>query len=234
MSFQNPILKNLSDIYNPYTLNIFSDASTRVCRGGRTAGCYGVIAVCMDNIIYSYYRIHSDTTSNAEEARGVAGALSLALSYRYNFKNINIFSDSKISIIGIRDFASKWYYEDNNLYRKKYGSALVSNQNIFTEMYMSAIELLKTNQLGLYHIKGHVNLEAHAKTLDRQIHNAYNVFMRENKMYNQFDMNIIRYLCTYNSFVDHGSRSLLYRTNVQDNLDYRDAVEFYPTQPLIL
>ena len=234
MKYNNPVLKNFSDIYNPYTLNIFSDASMRISKGGITSGCYGVVAVCMDNIIYSFYRIHSNTTVNAEEARGIRSALAIALQYRYQFKNINIFSDSAISIIGLREYTQKWVYNenDNTLYKNKSFGSEVANQGLFVEMYNFATELRKTNQLGLYHIKGHVSFEGHQKTINSNIHTAYKVFLRENNCNGSLDINIIRYLCTYNTFVDNGSRSVLLRTNVYDNIGYKDVVSFYPTQNL--
>lgn len=230
--YQNPPIRRFNDIYNPNTLNIFADASIRNCRHERLAGCYGVVAVCMDHILYNDNRVHSDTTSNLEEARGVRRALSIALAYRNMFSRINIFSDSKLSICGLRDFSQGWLYHDNGLYKSKACNKPVANQEIFVEMYAFAQELLKTNQLGLYHIKGHVDFDKHPTSVDKSLAAASTSFSKENCLPFGLDINIVRYLCTYNDFVDHSSRSYLLRTNVVDYDVYVDPVKFIPQGPL--
>lgn len=216
----------LEDISNNESLNIFSDASTKKCKKDRMAAAYAVVAVCKDDFIETEVRIHSDTTVNAEEARGVRTALSIALLHRKEFKRINIFSDSKITIYGLREWRRNWIFKNGQLYSKSTGK-LVSNQGLFAEMYMMSEELCRTNILNLYHIKGHITNGNYKNCKD-----AVKSFKNENKIYDNVDINLIRYLTTYNNHVDSLSRNRLNTSNVYKNLEFRDAVEFYPTGPL--
>ena len=93
----------LYDFYNFDTLNIFCDASITGKYGNQT-GCYGVVAVYLDNIVDECYKLVSNTTSNQSELKGLRAAISMANKYKNNYKNINIFCDSQVSILGLRDY----------------------------------------------------------------------------------------------------------------------------------
>ena len=97
----------LNSIHNPYTLNIFCDASIKSIKN-MNYGCYGAVAIYEDNIIDSSYQICSRTTNNDSEIRAIRSAVLLALKYRNNYQIINIFSDSQISLFGIRDRCFRW------------------------------------------------------------------------------------------------------------------------------
>ena len=110
---------NYKDFCKNDVLNIFSDASMAKYKG-KGIGCYAVIAVVKNDIIDSCYRIVSDTTSNESEIKGVRMAISIANKYKYQFKTINIFSDSLYSINGLMNYIYKWKYKPRNnlLYTK--------------------------------------------------------------------------------------------------------------------
>lgn len=206
----------LSQIYNKKTLNIFCDASI-IKRNNITTGCYGVVAVCMDDIIDSIYKQVSNTTSNNSEVKGLRAALSLANKYKYNFPIINIFSDSQISVFGLRDYIYNWKYNIHD--GLLYGSAdkPIKNQEIFIECY-HLMNTIKHAKLNIFHQSGHIDNKY------ENIKKASMVFSRSNNIHGTVDLNLIRYISTYNNYVDQTSRSLLRRSNL--SLLYEDPILF--------
>lgn len=208
---------SLDKFYNKSTLNIFSDASIIGSKKNFT-GCYGVVAVCEDDVIDSLFRLVSHTTSNNSEIKGIRGAISIANKYKYNFKQINIFSDSQISVFGLRDYIYKWRYNVNNglLYGTS-GSPIV-NQEIFIESYYMLLDIINTVPVSIFHQSGHVD-----NRYDR-LKEAANVFARSNNIKGNIDLNFIRYISTYNNYVDQTSRSILRRSNTEP--EFIDPVSF--------
>lgn len=95
----------LPQIYNKDTLNIFSDASMINSSEPKLGtGCYGAVAVCGDQIIDSFYRISSRSTNNSCEIKGLRAAILLANKWKGQFSFINIFSNSQISVFGLKDY----------------------------------------------------------------------------------------------------------------------------------
>lgn len=218
--FQVPGIK-LPQFYNPETLNIFCDASISG-KGYNTTGCYGVVAVTEDNIIETEYRLVSHTTSNNSELKGLRCALSMANKYKDQFRFINIFSDSQISVFGLRDYIYNWRYnpKDNRLY----GSAgkPIINQEIFIECHGILMQLgtYPNCIIRLFHQSGHID-----NGYDN-LKKAASVFGSSNNVRGNIDLNFIRYISTYNNFVDSTSRSYLRRANKK--LTYCDPIEFEP------
>ena len=218
----NPIYDNtitLSQFYNDDTLNIFCDASI-VGKYDNFTGCYGVIAVVKDNIIDTCYRIASNTTNNNSEIKGLRAAISMANKWKNNFKFINIFSDSQISIFGLRDYIYRWKYNPRD--GKLYGSAKtpIANQNIFIECHymMKELESITSTEIKIYHQSGHVGNSYNA------IKEAALVFAKSNGFPGKIDLNLIRYISTFNNYVDQTSRSLLRNSNTK--IEYSDPIYF--------
>ena len=143
----------IAQFYNENTLNIFSDASMF-----SQLGCYGVVAVVKDNIIDSTYRLVSNTTSNNSEIKGIRAALDLALKYKDRFQFINIFSDSLISVNGLRDYIYNWKYNKNDGLLYSTAKKPVANQEIFIEAHR-ILNILEAAPciIHLYHQAGHVD-----------------------------------------------------------------------------
>ena len=212
----------LYDFYNFDTLNIFCDASITGKYGNQT-GCYGVVAVYLDNIVDECYKLVSHTTSNQSELKGLRAAISMANKYKNTYKNINIFCDSQVSILGLRDYIYNWRYnaKDNKLYNTS--RVPVANQEIFLECFYMLQDLQFTN-LHFYHQAGHID-----NTLDKLLR-ASEVFRRSNNIKCNIDLNIIRFISTYNTYVDMNSRSLLRRSDINKN--YIDPIEFECRGPI--
>lgn len=211
----------LTDFYNDHTLNIFSDASMGKYNG-KGIGCYGVAAVTKDNIIETCYRIVSEATSNESEIKGVRKAISLANKYKNNFKNINIFCDSLYSIYGLINYIYKWKYnpDDHMLYTSS--GQVAANQSVFIEAHQMLMDLCSSPvSIHIYHQSGHVDSSF------KNIKEATDSFCKFNNFWGKVDYNFIRYISTYNNYVDNTSRSYL---RSSDFAPYRmDPVEFYAT-----
>lgn len=205
----------LSDIDNPYTLNIFTDASIFNKRNGYD-GCYGAIAVFNDTKIDEIYRINTDTTNNNAEIKGVRAGVYLALKYQHQFRIINIFSDSQISIFGIRDRLINWRYDFTTQSLIGNMDQQICNQEIFMEIvYLMLQNNLRINFL---HQKGHVNDNI------RDTFNARHVFASSNYIRGKVDLNLIKFISKWNAIVDFESRNKLYQRD--KNRVYNDAVDF--------
>lgn len=218
--FDNYCAIGLDMFYNEYVLNIFSDASMRSKGQKAMDGCYGTVAVVKDQIIDQDMRVLSDTTVNACEIRGIRMAISMANKYKYKFRYINIFSDSIISLLGLRDYIYNWTYDSYT--QLFYGSSNkpIINQSVFIECMLMLEELRKTNIVNLFHQKGHVKTNS-IEDLKR----ATKTFATSNNINAKIDYNIIRYISCYNEVIDKDTRSYLNRTNIHQ-LVFKDPIEF--------
>lgn len=206
---------DLNMVYNPVMLNIFSDASI-IKRNKKFIGCYGSLAVTGDNILEKKYVIDSDTTVNKSEIKGIRSSLELAIKYAKNFRFVNIFSDSQVSILGLRDYIYNWKYHDGKLYSSSGKPA--ANQEIFYQ----CIELLKhpniDEKVNLFHQNGHID-NSYNKLVK-----AANTFAESNNIVGNVDLNLIRYISTYNDIVDKESRTILLSSDKEKY--YEDAISF--------
>lgn len=219
--FINPKYSNfiIDMIKNQDTLNIFSDASMRRRTKNILDACYGSVAVCCDTIIDELFRISSESTVPAAEIRGIRCSLSLALKYKYNYRIINIFSDSQIALLGLRDYIYGWKYRnDGHIYNKS--AKIVKNEELYIECFQMLQELRKTNIVNLYHQAGHV--ENGLQNLKEGI----NVFKISNNIMGTVDYNTIRYISLYNNYVDSKSRSFIKSINIYENT-FVDPLIFY-------
>lgn len=217
---------------NKDTLNIFSDASMRTVEKSTNtlASCYGSVAVNADSIIDEVFRLQSISTVPAAEIRGIRCSLSLALKWRSEFRVINLFSDSQVAILGLRDYISNWQYDmSTNKYYIKSGKSrnYVKNQELYIECFRMLQELCRTNIVNLFHQSGHIENGFNS------IKRATNTFAKSNGIIGIVSYELIRYISVYNNYVDNKSRSFIRTTNVFDN-QYIDAIEFYPTGNLYI
>lgn len=206
----------LTDFTKPEILNIFCDASIRA-RGNLKDGCYGAVAVNGNDILMEDYRIASDTTNNNAEIKGIRLAVSIAALYKDQFPILNIFSDSQISILGIRDRYDTWKCGQDGLLRGSLGEPIKS-QEVFIEIR----KIMEENNLKInfWHQKGHV------KNTFSNLENARHVFMASNGIRRGIDINLIRFISYYNNHVDHKSRSILYGTDIYRQ-KFIDPITFY-------
>lgn len=187
---------NKKDIFNIHTLNIFTDASIKKI-SNETIGCPGAIAIATaDNgqeyMIDKLLRIERNATNNSSEIRAVALGVYLASKYNNRYKTINLFSDSKICIYGLREWIFNWVNCINQ--EKMYNSSgnLVANQEIFVSIIQTIIN--DNIVINLYHQKGHVS------NTQVSISNAVRVFKESNKI--EVSMELMKILSEFNNYID--------------------------------
>lgn len=155
---------------NSNTLNIFTDASIKQV-GQETVGCAGAFCVAGKDrtIINQTNRILRHATNNSSEITAVKLGIDLAIDYRNDFDTINLFSDSKICIYGLREWIFNWIDNMSNGVLYNSSNTEVANQ----EMFKKIINLITHYNLNihLYHVKGHVNINSIKSVL-----NAIRVF----------------------------------------------------------
>lgn len=205
------------DIVNEYTLNIFTDASIKNREYGYD-GCYGAIAVYNGEIIDEIYRVITNTTNNNAEIKGVRAGVFLALKYQNTFSTINLFSDSQISIFGIRDRFLTWTLSPTGVLLGKNGQEILS-QDIFLEIVY--LILLHNLRINFIHQKGHVSFKSDS------LMQAQHVFRASNSIRGRIDIGIIRFISKWNNIVDETSRSYLNRFN--GSRSTYDPIKFLPS-----
>lgn len=204
------------DFYKPEILNIFTDASIKNRPNGKFSGCYGATAVVCDTIIEEMCRVNTDTTNNNSEIKGIRAGVHLALKYRCNYQTINIFSDSQISVFGLRDRIFNWCLKDGVLINKS--KEPVKSQ----EVYYEIIHMILINQLhiNLYHQKGHVDNNYNS------LQDAEHVFRSSNSIRYTIDLNFIRYISAWNNYIDCATRNML--LTYDKSMEYYDAIHYQP------
>lgn len=206
---------------NPNTINVFSDASIKqvgiVDGKRRYHSCYGAVVVYGDQKMDAIYKVCSNSTNNDGEIKGIRSAVSLALRYRNYCNIINVFSDSQVSIFGIRDRIFQW--ENINDTICGYNQNPIANQSIYLEI----LDMITRSDIHInfWHQKGHVN-----SSNKESLNNAAHVFKSSNGIREEVDTNLIKYLARWNNEVDRTSRKVLHETDF--SRDYMDALRFVP------
>lgn len=217
-----------STLCNPNTLNIFSDASILQIKNGAKIdyyiGCPGISVWYMDNKIGEYSEVYTKVTNNFSEIRAIFLAVWAARQYKIQYpmiKYINIFSDSKISICGLRDWMFGWIQKNNDGVLMS-TSGVVKNQ----EHFIKIIKFICDNNLSLrfYHVRGH-----HDHNTQKELIQFRNSFRRENHINDMIDDNLVRYLIRGNSDVDHLTRRPL---KDKHQLDASFELECYGHVPM--
>lgn len=195
---------------NDYTLNIFTDASLRKGDSPETTStCAAAIAFVGENIIDRQYRIYMGETSNYGEIKAIRLGVELALAHR-EYNSINLFSDSQISIYGVRDRVFNWRIINEQLVG--YANKIIKNQTEFLDV----INLVTDNNLNInfYHQKGHVDT-----TNIKSLLYARSTFFDSNRPFGSTQTNtdiaFIKYISNCNDMVDHYSRDMLYDISIE-------------------
>ena len=188
----------LSELKSPKNLNIFTDASIKSYRPKDYIGCFGAIAVTGDSIIEKSYNVTGRTTNNNSEIKAIRSGIELAIKHGSG-KRINLFSDSQICIFGLRERIMNWKLRNGNYY----GSVgAIANQEVFSEIV--DIILQYQLQINFFHQSGHVPFTGEG------LKAASHVFHTSNNIRGMVDMNVIRYISSYNNLVDVESRNMLH------------------------
>lgn len=200
---------NFDAVFNPSVINIFTDASVK--EKNTCPGCIVVRTLPSGNreVVSSAQYVIEQSTNNMGEISAIELGVMEALKYNGIF-TINLFSDSKICIVGLREWVFNWYNTMvNGVIYSSTGTPVANQDVIFRIMNTIVANNLNIN---LYHQKGHVPVDNQAK-----LEKAMKTFNDSNKT-NVTDMSLIRQLSYYNNVVDNSTR--LYLNNTF--LSYRD------------
>ena len=100
----------LENINSDDSLYIFCDASVCYTNQG-CISCAGVAAVSNDKILKESYRIIRNANAPRGEIEAVKDGVytAILLTRKYpNLKNIYLFSDSELALLGLRDWICNW------------------------------------------------------------------------------------------------------------------------------
>lgn len=199
--------------YSKNTLNIFTDASIKKFTN-ETVGCPGAIAINNGSIIDSKLDILRYTTNNNSEIMAIYNGILLAIKYKNMYDTLNLFSDSKICVFGLREWIFNWIknisvVNDINMYTENYNpyrlfnssNELVANQSEI----MLVIQTILANNLNIniYHQRGHISTTKYSS-----IAKAKNCFCENNGIDN-ISLETIINLSTYNNMIDDMTRTNL-------------------------
>ena len=151
---------NDSIIFKPGVLNIFTDASITPLGNNTWDGCSGAIVVNeKGEVIDQSLLVIRKCTNNIAELMAINTGVDLALSYIGKVSRINLFSDSKISVLGLRDWLWSWLhnYQGNDLSTLRTSSGTpVKNSHLIVQIINKITGIdYKTTQFNIYHCKGH-------------------------------------------------------------------------------
>ena len=201
---------------NNSTLNIFCDASITKPKniGEKPTGCAGATSIIVDkNGATSYedilVKVLPESTNNNSEVTAVLLGIYLAIKYNHQVDAINLFSDSKITIMGLREWIFNWVDNMENEQMYSSGGTPVANQDIICQI-VNYILYYKLD-IRLFHQKGHVT------GTNESIANAKRVFNVSN--YISLDDEEIRIISKYNDIIDNHTRNQL-----QDISSYRKLI----------
>lgn len=198
------------DIFRDNVVNIFTDASVLKTSQGETISCGGAIIVLGDESeTHHNVEVLRDSTNNQGEIMAINIGIDFAIKITNFHRNaglhvpeINLFSDSKISVCGLRQWIFNWINCSSGGVMYSSSGNPVANQDI----YKSIIYKIVNNNINinLYHQKGHV-----IENQDKSVINAQRVFNESNgtKVNN---LDLIRRLSYYNNMIDVITRNCLY------------------------
>ena len=198
--------------FKPTTLNIFTDASVRNMNYGFDSAS-GFVAMIGDQKLAEQIQINRNTTNNFGEIYAIQMAVQLAFDVRRLMseqpKYINIFSDSLISVKGLREWFDGWTLDDKGYLLNSSGEK-VANQNIIT----SIINMIITYNIDVsfFHIKGHINFNK-----DSEVEKAMSKFDQHNGTVGigKIDKETMIKMLECNDYVDNSTReSLQYSENI--------------------
>ena len=199
-----------NQIFNPYSLNIFTDASMN---SYQTIGCPGFVAVYGDvnkkfPLLKTSFKsiLVPNHTNNYCEALAINMAIFEIINNRNFYSQIRIFSDSYITINGLNNSILNWR-ESKRVPGKVVGSqGIIKNQQIFMEILYNILQYRLPVQF--FHQKGHVDFD------ENGLLKAEEVFCRTNGITDRLEPDVVRAICYYNNYVDRQTRTMIYTSDL--------------------
>ena len=202
-------------------INLFCDASIDVDRKIACAGCYIVVQgeSIHSNPLPLYYKmyIQHNATNNSAEILAIWAGVTEAIKLRQSKPNatFRLFSDSKISLYGLRDWIKNWIKNSENANTNVLISSVgqpVANQQCFIDIFNLIVE--SGLKIELYHQRGHVG--GSGPRMDK----ARVQFIRANKVPPESLGLDFDFLCQCNNYIDISTRSALRKYIDNGFIDY--------------
>ena len=198
-------------------INVYTDASLTKVQG-ITSTCAGFCTVYHGKMIDQGHQILYNTTNNFGEAYALYMGVQSLLRHAWMDTFLNLFSDSKITVDGLKYWIDGWMKNmDSKGILYSSSGTQVANQEIFT----SIIGMIARTgvHMQLWHILGHKNPNNYSDLMKSR-----DMFQRENGV--RLSEDIIREICTYNDYVDRMTRDvLLAETNLRQYVAPRIAAK---------
>lgn len=209
-----------NSVFNDNTLNIFSDASIKVISDDLSVGCSGAISYIGDYVIDEKIMLIKDTTNMNAEVKAIELGIDQAILYKDKVKNINLFSDSKVSIYGLREWVFNWVKCSTDQLCKPTGEP-VANQSI----YLSIIyKILENNlRINFYHQNGHINLKN-----QKSINQAKNTFINTNYIDSDIEDDLIKEISLANFIIDRDTRYAVKNSNFKSMKEINNNIAYHP------
>jgi ribonuclease HI len=204
-------------------VNTYTDASIVKNKDGVFISCAGYVTTFHNEIIDKGTKIMNNATNNYGEITAIYMGIQSLLSFKEYDVFLNLFSDSKISVFGLKEWIYKWLKNADPETRMLINSSgdRVKNQEIFCNIIHYIVK--NKTHLSIYHQPGHQNpSNVNQLELVRQS-------FRENNNTEITD-DIIREICYYNNFVDNMTRNCL--IEVVNHLDF-NGQQYRKPKPVV-
>lgn len=194
-------------IFNDHTINVFTDASVKN-HGKVTESLPGAVVVLgNDGTVNEKYVRLIPSTNNEGEIHAIYMGILECIKARDESKGIfdtfNIFSDSRISVYGLREWYQGWLANSNHTDKLISSSGEeVKNQEIFIKCFNAILN--SDIHISIYHIRGHIDLRK-----ESEYEKFTKDFMQSNNIKDYPSRELIQTLVHFNDWVDVGSRELL-------------------------
>lgn len=201
-------------------INIFCDASIDIDARIACGGCIIVMQNDDGSINPMYHRLclQTDATNNSSEILAIYTGIKEAIQLKSTYPNavFRLFSDSKISLYGLRDWIKNWIKNSQlrgtDVLISSSGQP-VANQQYFIKIFNVIVD--HNLCIEFYHQRGHVG-QSGGVSMER----ARAQFIKVNKTSPELMGININFLCHYNNLVDS-----LTRDAVRAYVDYGKIIE---------
>ena len=188
------------------SLNCYTDASLIKLNNGVTCTCSGYVMTYDRNIVDQRFKIVYDSTNNYGEILAIYMGLNALMGSKGYDGFKNLFSDSLISVKGLRSWIFSWvrnmtFSRGNRLINSE--GKEVANQEIFSAIV--SMIATSTTPIAIWHQRGHQNSSS-VKSMKLLM----DTFKREN--HNEITEDMAREMIYFNNVVDTTTRDLLTRT----------------------
>ena len=200
-------------------IDIFSDASVlgKVDRARGNRVCAGAISVINDRRDKEYHCVIEGNTNNYGELTGLYLAIKLAAEYKDEYTEFNVYSDSNISVMGLKEWIYNWItHMDENGTMYTGAGGVVANQTIIKSIIDFIINTFdpEVHRINILHCKGHVNINSVFS-----LNNAYTCLARNFRLAPDHLVDLIPYIQKWNNYIDESTRASL--TRMQHGVIYK-------------